>query len=98
MLHYRMNKIIKLLENNSFDAVRDTILDPKNEKALKALIALGCVSPFYAEDEIYDLTLLNHSVVYGLQRADLWKNRIVSFFLGVATTVVAGFLLHVMQL
>lgn len=98
MQHYRMNRIIKLLENNSFSDVRAEILDPKNDKALRALIDLGCVKPFWADNEIYFLELLNHSVVYGLERQELWINRIVSFLLGVATTLVATALSLVLPL
>lgn len=99
MTRRRMNKIISLLETSPFQDVKSEILDPKNRKALDALIALECVKPLTAwGGEIVDLTLQNKSVIYGLERSELWFNRIVSFLLGVATTATATALMHVLPL
>ena len=95
MLRYRMRRIIKLLESNSFDSVRDQILLPENEKALKALIDLGCVKPTYAwGHELIYLDLLDHSAVYALNRQEVWLNRIFGFIAGALTTVAGNLLVH----
>lgn len=99
MLRYRMNKIINLLENNSFPNVRDIVLAPENEKVLKVLIDLKCVQPLYAwGGEIVNLKLLNHSATYTLERRDIWLNRFYGFMAGVLTTVAGTLLIHAVQI
>ena len=89
MLRYRMNKLIRLLEDHPFNEVRETVLAPENRKALNALIDLKCVKPTYAwGHEIVGLSLLEHSVVYELSRKEIWLNRLYGFIGGVITTVV----------
>lgn len=94
MTRYRMMKLLRLLESNSFSDVRDTVLSPQNDRALRALISLGCVKPLYADNGIYDLTLTNRSAVYHLERTGLWINRIVSFVLGAVTPLLISILSH----
>lgn len=94
-----MNKIIKLLENKSFDAVRDEILAPENEKALKALIDSGCVKATRAwNGEIVHLQLLDHSATYTLERQEIWLNRLYGFISGVLVTVAAELIVRAISL
>lgn len=82
-----MIKIIKLLESNPFDAVKDEILAPENDKAIKALLDLGCVKVIRGwNGGIIRLILLDHSTVYVLQRQEIWLNRLYGFIAGVLTT------------
>ena len=96
MLRIRMMKIVHLLENNSFKDVKDIILDRKNRKALNALIDLGCVKPLRDwGGEILDLELLNHSVIYVLERHEVWLNRLYGFIAGVVTTAAGELIAYV---
>lgn len=95
MTRYRMNKILKLLKTDSLNA--DALQDPKNRDALLALEACGCVklSKTWNKD-IVGAVLLSKASLYRVQRTEIWLNRVISFFLGVASTIVAALLLHVM--
>lgn len=96
MLRSKMNRLIRILEAGDMDKALSLMDSPKYTKALNALEASGCVKSQRAwGGEVVHIALLNRSAVYELERQDLWINRIVSFCLGVATTVAAGFLLHI---
>lgn len=94
MTRYRMNKILKLLKTGSLDA--EALRDPKNQDALLALESCGCVklSKTWGND-IVGVVLLSKASLYRVQRSEIWLNRVISFFIGVASTVVATLLLHV---
>ena len=93
----KMNQIIKWLETDGFSAHQDEIQSPEYAKALRSLIDTGCVTAYRTwGGKIVKLSLNDHYATYQLERHDLWVNRIVSFLIGVATTVAAGFLLHIL--
>lgn len=92
----KMNQIISWLEADGFESHKDQILSDEYSKALRTLIDTGCVKPLHAwGGDIIDLTLLNHSFTYQLERREIWLNRFYGFFAGVAVTVVAELLLRV---
>lgn len=94
MLRYRMNKLLKLLETNDFDDVRDVVLSPENRRALDALIDAGCIEASTAwGGDVVNIRLLRHRVGYQLSRQDIWLNRLWGFLAGVATSVVAHFII-----
>lgn len=98
MLRYKMIKLIRLLESHPFSEIRDTVLAPTNEKALKALIDLGCVEATRAwGGEIVSVRLLDHSAVYRLERSEVWLNRIYGFIAGVITTAAGELIAYAIR-
>ena len=96
MVRTRMRRIIRLLETNDFNDVKDEILAPANAQALNILIDTGCIDVSRAwGGAIVNLTLRSHSATYRLERHDVWINRLYGFICGVAVTVVAELLLRV---
>ncbi len=96
MLRYRMHRILHLLEDHPFKEVQDTVLAPRNRKALNALIDLGCLKATRAwGGEILDLQLLDHSAIYELERSEIWLNRLYGFIAGVITTAAGESIAYV---
>ena len=94
MLRYRMNKLLKLLETNDFNDVRDEVLSPENRRAIDALIDAGCIEATTAwGGDIVNIRLLRHHVGYQLSRQEIWLNRFYGFLAGVATSVVAHYII-----
>lgn len=98
MLRIRMRKIIKLLETHSFNDVEEIINDPKNKKAVEALIDIGCVKATRTwGGKIVALKLLDHSATYELQRSEIWLNRFFGFMAGIITTAVGELIVYVIM-
>ena len=66
----------------------DILSDPGLKKALDALIRVKAVAADIGDDRIIALAPSPDRILYDLYRADLWWNRIVSFVLGVASTLI----------
>lgn len=95
MMRLKMYKIIRLLEKNPNSK---EVLKPKYRKALLALANTGSVKLIKVwGDDIVRVILEDAHVTYQLNRSELWVNRIVSFFLGVGTTVLAAIIINAVQ-
>lgn len=95
LLRYRMNKIIHLLKAGNEAAVLELISSDKYRNALLALESTNSVKLMKTwGSEIARVVLLDAHAGYLLSRHDLRVNRVVSFLLGVASTVVAELLLY----
>ena len=94
MLRYRMNKIVRLLDSGKKPEVYGLISSSKYRKALLALESAGCVKLAKAfGGDIVGIYLLDSHVGYQLDRRDVWMNRLWGFMAGVATSVVAHYLI-----
>lgn len=91
-MYRRMNKIIRLLENEDFQSVRSLIeCDKRFNKAFKVLEDQGVIEVLYADGEPHYFALNDcKSASYSLSRHDVWANRIIGFIAGVATTFVCA--------
>ena len=89
-LRCRMNKIINLLRDNDFSAVKDSVLAKGNREALIALHNAGCIEPTIQEGNVVDIKLLDDYATYLVKREDVWSNRLYGFVAGVIATVVAS--------
>lgn len=90
LLRYRMNRIIRLLENNDSDGINAAIDSGKYQKAIKALEDQGCIKTVKDwSGSIRNIWLADHYATYQLSRQDIWLNRFYGFLAGVATSVVA---------
>ena len=90
MLRYRMNKLIRLLENGDLDSFNAAIKSDSYAKALKALEDSRCIDVTRAwGGDIVRVRLLSHYAAYQLSRRDLWLNRFYGFLAGVATSLAA---------
>lgn len=95
MTRLKMHKIIRLLEK---DPNNTQILDPKYRKALLALANTGSVKVVKTwGGEIVRVSLEDAYAMYQLKRSELWTNRIVSFLLGVGTTVLASIIINALR-
>lgn len=95
MMRLKMYKIIRLLEK---DPNSEEVLKPKYRKALLALADTGSVKLIKGwGNDIVRVILEDAHVTYQLNRSELWVNRIVSFFLGVGTTVLAAIIINAVQ-
>lgn len=96
MLRAKMNKIIRLLES---DPKNQQIYTPRYRKALMALADNGAIELMKNwNGEIVRVILKDHYATYQLNRQEIWANRIISFILGVATTVLAAIIAGILQL
>lgn len=66
----------------------DILSDPGQKKALDALIRVKAVAADIGDDRIVALAPSPDRILYDLYRSDLWWNRIVSFILGIASTLI----------
>ena len=95
LLRYRMNKIIHLLKAGNEAAVLELISSDKYRNALLALESTGSVQLIKSwGNKITRVALQDAHAGYLLSRHDLTVNRVVSFLLGIASTVVAELLLY----
>ena len=96
MLRWKMNKIIRLLEA---DPKNQQVLEPKYRKALITLSDNGCIKLLRDwNGNIFRVTLLDHYATYQLNRRELWANRIISFILGITTSVLAAIITGILRL
>lgn len=96
MFRSKVDKLFYVIENDGFDAARSEILSPENIDALNYLEDSGRVKIHYdINGDIAFVEPLSHHVTYRLERRDIWLNRLWGFLAGVAVTVVATLLLHV---
>lgn len=91
MLRYRMNRIIKLLEQGKEDEVLRLVSENKYNKALQALHDIGTVNVVrnWGRD-VFRVFLLDHYATYQLERHDVWMNRLIGFLFGVGASVVSA--------
>lgn len=91
-----MRRCIKLLESNDGSLSHDQLCqlwsDKSTQTALSILDHKGYVSILFADDEPYSIALTGSGSLYLVERSELWLNRVVSFFAGVASTVLAAWL------
>ena len=91
-----MRRCIKLLESTggslSHDQLRQLWSDKSAQTALSILDHKGYVSILFADDEPYSIALTGSGSLYLVERSELLLNRVVSFFAGVASTVLAAWL------
>ena len=94
MLRYRMNKIIKLMEQGRESDVIALVSNAKYKKAIQALADTGSVKLARTMGGvIVRVFLLDHYATYQLERHDIWFNRILGFLFGVGTSVLAAIIL-----
>lgn len=98
MLRHRMNKLIKLLEQDNDKEVLSLVHMPAYKKALLSLEDSGCVRVLRSGGEIYVITLLNHYATYQLERRDVWFNRILGFLFGVVTSVLTALIIGLLPI
>lgn len=99
MLRYRMNKLIKALENDDADSLKSLLTSVSYLKALKALEDIGCIKVIRAwGGDIAHVQLNNHYVTYQLERQEVWKNRIYGFLFGVATSVLTALITGILPI
>lgn len=94
-IHFRINKIIKLLDEHNGTLSRDSldlIRGKGYRNAISALEDSGCIKVIRVSDGIIAMIVTTHKgfSVYCLERHDVWVNRIIGFVTGVAITVIAG--------
>lgn len=93
-IHFRINKIIKLLDEHNGTLSRDSldlIRGKEYRNAISALEDSGCIKVIRVGDGIIAMIVTTHKgfSVYCLERHDVWINRIIGFVTGVAFTVIA---------
>lgn len=101
-IHFRINKIIKLLDEHSGTLSRDSldlIRGKEYRNAISALEDSGCIKVIRVGDGVIAMIVTTHKgfSVYCLERHDVWINRIVGFITGVAVTVIADLIMHALQ-
>lgn len=94
-MRHRMNKIIKLLEDENFTAVRDLYENnSKYKKAFNSLVDQNVIQAAYGDDHLSGFILNpGKAATYSLSRHDVWINRILGFVAGVATAIIAQLLI-----
>ena len=99
MLRFRMNKIIKLLEQNREADAIALASNSKYYKAFQALADTGAVKLVRnMGGVIVRAFLLDHYATYQLERHEIWLNRILGFIIGICTSIVASIILGILQL
>lgn len=95
-MRYRINKIVSLLEKDNLQAVRSLYeSSSKYRKAFNALVDQGVISAMYGDDHLSEFWLnTSKSAAYSLSRHDVWANRLIGFAAGVATSVIASFIIQ----
>lgn len=96
----RMNKLLKKM-NNYFDK-QSIVAGPElskftssslNLRALQALEEAGAIELNYADNEIYSICPGDHAALYGVERAELWLNRIASYIAGIFSAFAVQWLI-----
>ncbi len=100
-IHFRINKIIKLLDEHNGTLSRDSldlIRGKEYRNAISALEDSGCIKVIRVGDGIIAMIVPTHKgfSVYCLKRHDVWINRIIGFVTGVAITVIADLIKNVL--
>lgn len=99
LLRYRMNRLIRLLKTNQENEVLDLIASDKYRDALLTLETIGCVKLAKAwGGKITYVSLLDSRVGYQLSRHEVWENRFIGFLAGAATSVVAHYVIALIDL
>ena len=98
-LRYRMNKLIHILEKDDSNALTDALSDPQYQKALQTLADQECVKVVRdMNGTVHMAWLLDHYMTYQLSRHDIWANRFIGFFAGIATSVAAHYVIELIDL
>lgn len=96
-----MRRCIRLLESNdgslSHEQLRQLWSDKSTKTALSILDYNGYISILFADDEPFSIALTGSGSLYLVERSELWLNRVVSFFIGVASTVLATLLITLLS-
>ena len=99
MLRYRMNNLIRMMENDDRDALNNALKSDIYQKAMKALEDEGCVETLRDwSGTIHKAFLRDHYVTYQLSRQDVWINRFWGFLAGIATSVIVAFITGILHI
>lgn len=95
---YCMMKKLDRFEDDylSGDEIAPFIKTAKDRRALRALKAIGAVKLEYADDEICAIIRHKVGILYELERSDLWFARIISFVLGVMSSIAVEYVIRYM--
>lgn len=61
---------------------------PKDKETLSALQEANCIEIKYADNKIWFIHRGEKPRLYLIERVELWRNRIISFILGIASTLL----------
>lgn len=94
-----LKKLTRIFEETDNDVIegkefKNLSLSRNEVRALKALAAQNAVVLDYGYDEICAVGQSDGEITYLLERSELWFNRIVSFILGILTTVAVQYLIR----
>lgn len=94
-----LKKLTRIFEETDNDVIegkefKNLSLTRNEMRALKALAAQNAVILDYSYDEICAVGQSDGEITYLLERSELWFNRIVSFILGILTTVAVQYLIR----
>lgn len=99
MLRFHMYRMLKRINRCDDDYLCGDEIIPftstrKDIKALRALESIHAVELEYGDDEIYSITRRNASILYELERSDLWFGRIISFILGIMSALAVEYIIR----
>ena len=89
----KMNRIFDDKDIISGEDLSKFLSSPLNRRAVSALEQSGCIKSYSADDQIDVIVPGDQSAIYGVERAELWLNRIISFTAGIASTLIVQWLL-----
>ena len=90
ILRYKMYRLLaKMLDaERSGKTMLSACNLPKDEEILSALQEANCIKIDYADDRIWFIMRGEKPRLYLIERSELWVNRIISFILGIASTLI----------
>lgn len=83
----KMNKVFDKNDFFSGPQLDKLLTSSLNRRAIQALEESGCIQTFSSDDEIDMIYPGERSALYGVERAELWLNRIVSYIAGIGSTL-----------
>lgn len=90
ILRYKMYRLLtKMLDaERSGKTMLSACNLPKDEEILSALQEANCIKIDYADDRIWFIMRGEKPRLYLIERSELLVNRIISFILGIASTLI----------
>ena len=90
ILRFRMYRLLTRMLNaeRSGKTMLSACNLPKDEEILSALQEANCIEIEYADNTIWFIHRGQKPRLYLIERSELWRNRIISFILGIASTLL----------
>lgn len=90
ILRYKMYRLLtKMLDaERSGKTMLSACNLPKDKEILSALQEANCIEIEYADNTIWFIHHGQKPRLYLIERSELWVNRIISFILGIASTLL----------